>query len=106
MKITKILGSEFARKYVAEDVVKNVKEYFIKENLSNYEIVDIVDRSEHPSDSYLFMIVARKRTMYGINYTVWTCWNESTKSLNYGHYDIVDIENCKNIVREFYRKLR
>lgn len=33
-------------------------------------------------------------------YAVWTCWNESTQSLNFGHYDLtketaIDILFCK-----------
>ena len=33
-------------------------------------------------------------------FSVWTCWNETTQSLNFGHYDLtketaIDILYCK-----------
>lgn len=101
------LGENFKRSFVTEDVVKNVEEYFSKENLLNYEIIDIVDYSEHPDDNCLFMVVAKtKDGFFADDYTVWTCWNNSTKSLNFGHYNISKIEGCKEVVRKYYKHLR
>ena len=30
-------------------------------------------------------------------YAVWTCWNETTQSLNFGHYDL-DLEDAMDIL--------
>ena len=35
-------------------------------------------------------------------YAVWTGWNETTKSLNYGHYDLTSEEDCEKVMNEFY----
>ncbi len=35
-------------------------------------------------------------------YAVWTCWNETSQCLNYGHYNLPGIEDCEKVFEEFY----
>lgn len=83
---------------VTSDVRMQVGFYF-KENLPRYTVLDIRRQSSHPADHYLYMVKAKKDDD---TYTVWTCWNQSTKSLNCGHYDLLSEEDCERVMDEFY----
>lgn len=85
---------------IPEEVIIHIQEYF-KEKLPNYDVVKVRRKSWHKDDSHLFMVAAKKNTG---SYAVWTSWNESTQSLNYGHYDLADIESCEQIMDEFYNR--
>lgn len=96
------------RKNVTKEVCENVKKFLLKE-LPNYTVIDIVDRSKHHDDNYLFMVVGKKVLGRKIGtYAVWTCWNEKTQSLNFGHYDLDDLddlddlEECEKIIQSIY----
>lgn len=82
-------------------VVKNVNDYLKdKDNsLSNYELIDVCPKSNHPDDSYLYMVTA-KNVETG-KYAVWTSWNESMQSLNYGHYGLEESE-VEEVINEFF----
>lgn len=89
-------------------VIENVKKYFEK-YLPHYEVVQVMRKSAHPLDDYLYMVIARhtnypelKRQYGGGEYACWTCWNESTQSLNYGHYDLESEESALKIALEYY----
>lgn len=82
----------------AERIIKaaqNVTAYFEK-HLSNYTLVDIMPRTLYPDDKYLFFVIAKNNT----SYTVWSCWNDDTKSLNHGHYAIETLEECYRTICE------
>lgn len=83
---------------IPENVIENIQKYFL-EKLPNYEVVKVRRKSWHEDDAHLFMVTAKKNTG---SYAVWTSWNEQTQSLNFGHYDIADLENCDRIMDEFY----
>lgn len=83
---------------IPEEVTMHIQEYFQKQ-LSGYEVVKVRKKSWHKDDAHLYMVAAKKNTG---SYAVWTSWNESTKSLNYGHYDLPDMEACERIMDEFY----
>jgi hypothetical protein len=93
---------------VPSNVIENVKKYFDK-YLPNYEVVKVMRKSSHPLDDYLYMVIARhtnypeiKRQFGCGEYACWTCWNESTQSLNYGHYDLLSEEVAVEIAMEYY----
>lgn len=70
-------------------VYKNVRSYFERE-LKNYEVILVRQN--------LYRVIAQNKITG--KYAVWTCWNESTQSLNFGHYDLtketaIDILFCK-----------
>lgn len=85
-----------------QDVVSHIRNYFA-ENLPQYDPVKVIRKSVHPDDAYLFMVVARKKD--DTSYAVWTSWNEQLQSLNYGHYDLPDLNACSRIMDEFYNGL-
>lgn len=80
------------------DVRKHIETYF-KQHLPQYTVLKIRKKSYHPDDSHLWMVSAQKSDG---TYAVWTGWNEHTRNLNYGHYNLKSIEECEVIFKEFY----
>ena len=93
---------------VPEYVKENIVEYFSK-NLNDYEVKEILRASDHPNDSYLYMVIARRKvddTKYRTgNWACWTCWNESTQSLNFGHTWLESYEVAKSICNKNIMKV-
>ena len=87
---------------VPTEVVEHIKEYLNK-NLPQYELLKVVRKSDHPADSYLYMVSAKKRN--DDEFAVWTCWNETTKSLNFGHYGLISEKVCEDIFKEFFHSI-
>lgn len=87
------------RKLVPTEVVEHINEYF-KKHLPGYELLQVVRKSSHPDDSYLYMVSASNK--YNETYAVWTCWNESVKDLNFGHYGILKEEDCEEVFKEHF----
>lgn len=86
------------RTYDMKQVRKNVEEYF-KKHLLQYTVLEIRKKSVFPEDNYLFMVSAIKEDG---SFAVWTSWNETSQSLNYGHYNLHSIEDCEKVFEEFY----
>lgn len=82
------------------DVRKHVELYF-KKYLHEYTVLEIRRKSYHPDDDYLWMVSAEKEDG---TFAVWTSWNETSQSLNYGHYNLKSIEDCEKVFEEFYFK--
>lgn len=82
------------------EIRKHVERYFSK-YLSRYTVLEVRKKSYHPDDNHLYMVSAQKDDG---TYAVWTSWNESTQSLNHGHYDIKDIDGCEKIFEENHYK--
>lgn len=80
------------------EIRKHIELYF-KEYLPQYTVLEIRKKSYHPADHYLYMVSAISSDG---TYAVWTAWNESSQSLNYGHYNLQSIEECEKIFEEFY----
>lgn len=81
-------------------VLKAVERYFNK-NLPQYEVVEVMRKSNHPSDDYLYMVIAAT-TSENPKYACWTCWNDSTESLHYGHYNLPTYVAAKDVCRYYY----
>lgn len=92
----------FKKEKVTQKVKDNILKYF-KENLNQYQVEDIVQYSEHPDDDYLFMVVAKK--VDSQSWSWWSCWNNTSLSLTYGHYDYLSQEACYEEMRKIYRRL-
>lgn len=94
---------------IPKEVKENVKKYIEKENLG--ELVDVMRASEHPDDWYLYHVITRKPNVNKIfhneewNYYCWTCWNEITQSLNYGHHNLSSEDVAREICKEFFNKI-
>lgn len=87
------------RTYDMKQVRKNVEEY-LKKHLPQYTVLEIRKKSVFPEDNYLFMVSAINEK--DGTYAVWTCWNETSQSLNYGHYNLQTLEECEQLFEEFY----
>lgn len=96
-------SEKIKRNFVTDIVKKDVKNYFLEEKcLNNYRLLDVVDYSFHCDDDYLFMVVAEHKK--NKTYAVWTCWNEQRHSLNYGHYDLVTLDECRKVLEKYYHR--
>ena len=92
---------------ISKEVLTNVLYYFSK-NLPAFSVMEIQRASEHPGDAYLYMVIAKRKEnpFPGImgDYSCWTSWNESTQSLNCGHYGLKTLQEAREICKEhFYR---
>lgn len=83
---------------IEEKVWNNIKEYF-RLQLPKYKVLKVRRKSVYEEDNYLYMVSAKKCDG---TYAVWTCWNESTKCLNCGHYNLKSIKDCEKVFQEFY----
>lgn len=83
---------------ISKEVLANINAYF-KENLPRYKVVKVRKKSYHPDDAHLYMVAAKKDDG---TYSVWTGWNDLSRTLNFGHYDIRDLRGCNAIMDEFY----
>ena len=92
-----------------KEVKENVQKYLTENNLG--ELVDVMRASEHHSDYYLYHVIAKKPNTSKVfhdgewTYSCWTCWNEKTQSLNYGHYNIKTEEDAREICAEYFNRL-
>lgn len=82
---------------VPENVMKSVCKYF-EEKLPAYVPAAVARASKHPEDE-LYTVVAKHRGSG--KFATWTCWNESTQSLNHGHYDL-NAHDAAEIARNRY----
>ena len=85
-------------KVIPKEVEANIEEYF-RANLPRYEVVKVRKKSYHPDDAHLYMVAAKKDD--GL-YAVFTSYNDLSRSLNYGHYDLKNLEACEAIMNEYY----
>lgn len=94
---------------VPGNVIEDVKEYLLKNNLG--QLVEVRRGSDHPDDHYLYMVITRKPNTQKYfhngewNYFCWTCWNQSTKSMNYGHNHLETYEECDAILKKYFHKI-
>ena len=79
---------------VPEQVRKNVDKYFAESNgLINYEPIAVGQYRGQYEAEYIYIVLARQ--IRGGKWAVWTSWNESTQSLNFGHYDMTEQQAMK-----------
>nr|DAX14581.1 MAG TPA: Large polyvalent protein associated domain 24 [Bacteriophage sp.] len=77
-------------------IYKNVRSYFSAgHGVENYNLVSVRQKL---TETYIYRVMAQHKITG--EYAVWTCWNETTQSLNFGHYDLtketaIDILFCK-----------
>lgn len=83
---------------VPSKVVENVKEYLSK-NLPAYTLENVLRKSDHPDDDYLYMVIAKH---VDGSYAVWTSWNETSQCLNFGHYALIDVMAAYEVCVEYY----
>ena len=82
-----------------QKVESNVKDYLEKHNLG--ELVSCRPASNYPADYYLFHVIAKKND----EYRCWTCWNETTQSLNCGHYGLASYDEALTISLDHFHSI-
>lgn len=82
---------------VSDEVKNHVRKYF-EEYLPQYTVYEVYHKSNHDDDGYLYMVEAYHKENCD-NFAVWTSWNESTQSLNHGHYKLTK-EQAKKVLKE------
>lgn len=85
---------------VTESVKKNVRNYLEENNLG--KLVEVRRASDHPDDHYLYHVIAKK----GNKFSCWTSWNETTQSMNFGHYGLDSYEEAVVVCREFFYEMK
>lgn len=94
---------------VPREVKDNVRKYLEKNNLG--KLVDVMRASDHPDDHYLYHVIAKKPNTNKCfhngewNYSCWTSWNETTQSLNYGHYQLESEKAAREICKEHFHSI-
>lgn len=83
------------------ETIKHIEGY-LEKNLPAYTLLEVQRKSAYPEDAYLYMAAAEKNDG---TYAVWTCWNESTGSLNYGHYGLKSFDACREVMQEKYTSM-
>lgn len=87
-------------------VVLHVKKYLERE-LPEYTLISVIRKHAETApdnDNNLYFVIAkRKSPSCGGLFSCWTCWNELTRGLHYGHYEItlgecieLALEQCDN----------
>ena len=77
-------------------VYRNVRSYFSTgHGVENYNLVSVRQKL---TETYIYRVMAQHKVTG--EYAVWTSWNETTQSLNFGHYDLnlddaMEILYCK-----------
>ena len=85
------------KRFSTEEVSKDVIKYF-KEFLPEYEVKMVTHYREHPDDYYLYEVIAE--CISNGTYACWSCWNQITQSLNYGHYAYQTQDECIRELKE------
>lgn len=93
---------------ISENVVLSVKDY-ISNHFPGYDVLSVMRKSNMPEDQYLYMVIAKNNNGDSVfkstPYACWSCWNQSTESLNYGHYNLPDEESCRKILGEQFNDI-
>lgn len=76
-------------KSAPKHVISNVLDYF-KRELPKYTVVSVIRKHAETApdnDNNLYFVIAKGHNPFSAGqYSCWTCWNDSTRSLNSGHY--------------------
>lgn len=78
--------------------IRGYVELYFKEHLPKYTVLEIIQKSRHPDDDYLYIVSAKNDDG---TFGIWTAWNQLTQSLNHGHYDIESLEECERLVEQY-----
>lgn len=85
-------------------VAKDVAAYFEQSSgLTNYTPVKICRVSNDPEDAHLYAVVGYNSKTD--QYACWTSWNQSSQSLNYGHYNLSSEQSAVDIIKERFNDI-
>ena len=110
--IDRLIGFDISKEFVknrqplvskvSSDVLYDVYDYF-RGDMPDVEVYSVARASNHPDDTNLYSVVGRDKR--DGEFMCWTSWNESTKSLNYGHYGYKDYNACHHIIAEHFNDI-
>lgn len=87
---------------IDENVQLDIENYFKgSSSLSKYKVVGIFRASNHPEDKEMYSVIAKKDDIYAC----WSSWNERTKSMNFGHYNIASFDDAYHILEENFNDI-
>lgn len=96
-----VLGHQPLVTPVPQEVITHIENYLNKE-FPSYHALEICRKSNHPGDKNLYSVIAASDTG---KLSCWTSWNESTQSLNHGHYNLTSLEQAEDIVKENFHDI-
>lgn len=89
-------------KSAPKHVISNVLDYF-KRELPKYTVISVIRKHSETApdnDNNLYFVVAKGHNPFSKGqFSCWTCWNDSTRSLNSGHYWLT-ISECFELALE------
>lgn len=94
---------------IPSEVMDHVSQYLKEHDLG--ELVEIRRASNHPDDSHLYHVIAKKENTSKLfhdgeySYSCFTSWNENTQSLNFGHYNMERLEDARAVSDEFFHDM-
>ena len=84
--------------HVSQNVLEMIRE---EVNSIGYNFIIVLRKSLHPDDKDLYVVVAKRETVTIPTYAFWSCYNDSRKTLNHGHYGYKDLNECIKAASEF-----
>ncbi len=84
---------------VPENAINDIAAYF-RNGIDGFTLLKVCRHSNHPEDNYLYSVIARK-DIDG-SYACWSIFNDSTKSMNGGHYNLASEEDALSIIRDHF----
>jgi hypothetical protein len=84
---------------VPDNVIDDIVAYF-SSDISGFTPLRVCRHSNHPKDSYLYSVIARKDNDNTI--ACWSTFNESIKSLNHGHFNLASESDAVSIIKQNY----
>ncbi len=88
--------------YPAAREVINLANAVLKEVFPTYSLVGVWRKSLHPEDRHRYFLVAQNPdTIERECYSMWTCFNAKTSSLEHGHYNISN-ETVSEVMQEHF----
>lgn len=86
---------------VPDNVIDDVIDFF-KNELSGFTPLKVCRHSNHPDDSYLYSVFGQKEDG---SIACWSTFNESTKSMNYGHYGLSSFEDAMDVIKDNFHDI-
>lgn len=96
-----VMGHQPLVSPVTTDVISHIENYLNKE-LPAYHVLEICRKSNHPGDKNLYSVIAATESG---KVSCWTSWNESTQSLNHGHYNLTSLEQAEDVIKEYFHDI-
>lgn len=113
--VLKAMNMDYTQTYIKEhqpniapvgtETINRIVSYFA-EKLPTFDVTDVMRKSNHPDDNYLYAVVGSRKDNNGHDlFSCWTSWNDSTESLNHGHYDVGSFDSAMHIIKDNFNDI-